>query len=57
MTIGVVGQGFATTTWDASPYTPNPFIENFPDGNIFGMVVTDVQPPSDTAGCVPYTGS
>jgi hypothetical protein len=57
MTIGVVGQGFAATNWGASPYTPNPFIETFPTGNIFGMVVTDVQPPTDTAGCIPYTGS
>jgi hypothetical protein len=57
MTIGVVGQGFAATGWADSPYTPNPFIESYPDGAIFGMVVTDVQPPTDTAGCVPYTGS
>lgn len=57
MTIGVVGQGFAATNWGTSPYTPNPFIETFPSGSMFGMVVTNVQPPSDTAGCVPYTGS
>ena len=43
MTIGVVGQGFAATNWGVSPYTPNPFIETFPSGNIFGMVVTNVQ--------------
>ena len=57
MTISVVGQGFAATNWGDSPYTPNPFVETFPTGNVFGMVVTDVQPPSDTAGCIPYTGS
>lgn len=57
MTIGVVGQGFAATNWGTSPYAQNPFIEPFPSGSMFGMVVTNVQPPSDTAGCVPYTGS
>lgn len=57
MTIGVVGQGFAATNWNTSPYAQNPFIEPFPSGSMFGMVVTNVQPPSDTAGCVPYTGS
>lgn len=57
MTISVVGQGFAATNWGDSPYAQNPFIETFPSGAMFGMVVTDVQPPSDTAGCVPYAGS
>lgn len=55
MTVGIVGQGFpATSTWDETPYASNPFIEPFPAGDVFGMVVTNVQPPSDTAGCVAY---
>jgi len=57
LTMTVVGQGFAApATWDETPYTENPFIEPFPAGELFGMVVTDVQPPADTAGCVAIVG-
>lgn len=52
-TLTVVGQGFAApATWDVTPYVDNPFVEPFPAGELFGMVVTTVQPPADTAGCV-----
>ena len=55
LNVTVMGDGFpAPSTWGATPYASNPFIEVFPTGEIFGMVVTDVQPPSDTGGCVPY---
>lgn len=54
LTMGVTGDAFAATGWDMGPYLDDPFVEPFPDGEIFGMVVTDVQPPVDTAGCVPY---
>jgi hypothetical protein len=55
LTLGVMGEGFpASSGWGVSPYTPNGFIEAFPVGDIFGMVVTTVQPPADTGGCVPY---
>lgn len=55
MTLSLMGEAFpAGSGWDESPYTPNPFVEPFPAGDIFGVVITDVQPPSDTAGCVPY---
>lgn len=54
LTMTVMGEGFATSAWDASPYSPNPFIVPFPDGDVFGMVVTTEQPPTDTAGCVAY---
>jgi hypothetical protein len=53
LTMTVVGQGFgAPATWDETPYASNPFVEPFPAGELFGMVITDVQPPADTAGCV-----
>jgi len=53
LTMTVVGQGFgAPASWATTPYASNPFIESFPAGELFGMVITDVQPPSDTAGCV-----
>ena len=56
LTMTVIGQGFpAPATWDETPYTTNPFIEPFPAGELFGMVVTTEQPPSDTAGCVAIT--
>lgn len=55
-TLTVVGQGFgAPSTWANTPYTENPFVESFPAGELFGMVVTTVQPPADTAGCVAIT--
>lgn len=53
LTMTVIGQGFAApATWDETPYATNPFIESFPAGELFGMVVTDVQPPADSNGCV-----
>ena len=55
LTLGVMGDAFAASAaWGTGIYSPNPFGTNFPVGDIFGMVVTTVQPPSDTAGCVPY---
>jgi hypothetical protein len=55
LTVSVVGQSFeAPASWDEGPYAENPFVESFPAGDFFGMVVTDVQPPSVTNGCVAY---
>lgn len=54
LTLGVTGDAFAATGWSTGPYATNPFMVAFPDDEIFGMVVTDVQPPADTGGCVPY---
>lgn len=53
LTMTVIGQGFAApASWGATPYDENPFVEEFPAGELFGMVITDVQPPADTGGCV-----
>ena len=55
LTVSVVGQAFgAPASWDEGPYADNPFVESFPAGDFFGMVVTDVQPPAVTNGCVAY---
>lgn len=55
LTMTVMGEAFpAPASWGSGPYAPNPFIESFPAGDIFGMVVSNVQPPADTEGCVPY---
>ena len=55
LTMSVMGEAFPVGSgWGTGPYTPNPFLQPFPVGDVFGVVVTDVQPPSDTAGCVPY---
>jgi hypothetical protein len=55
LTVSVMGQAFeAPASWDEGPYTDNPFVESFPAGDFFGMVVTDVQPPTVTDGCVAY---
>ena len=54
LTVSIMGEAFAApATWATTPYASNPFIVSFPDGDVFGVVVTDVQPPSDTAGCIP----
>lgn len=53
LNVSVMGMGFpAPAAWGDSPYAQNPFVEDFPTGDIFGMVVTTVQPPADTNGCV-----
>lgn len=55
LTLGLMGDAFpASAAWGLGPYSPSGFIESFPAGDIFGMVVTTVQPPIDTSGCVPY---
>jgi hypothetical protein len=55
LTMTVMGEGFpAPASWGTSPYLPNPFLQPFPAGDLFGMVVTTVQPPADSEGCVPY---
>lgn len=55
LTATTIGQAFgAPSSWAGGPYTPNPFVEPFPAGDFFGMVVTAVQPPAVTDGCVPY---
>lgn len=55
LTLSVMGDAFAASSaWGLGIYSPAPFLEAFPAGDIFGMVVTTVQPPTDTAGCVPY---
>lgn len=54
LTATVVGTAFgAPATWAVTPYASNPFVQSFPAGDIFGIVVTTVQPPADTNGCVP----
>jgi hypothetical protein len=55
LTVSVMGQAFeAPASWDEGPYAENPFVESFPAGDFFGMVVTTVQPPSVTDGCIAY---
>lgn len=59
LNVSVMGEAFpapddgtGVSTWDVSPYTPNPFLVSFPELEIFGMVTTDEQPPVDSNGCV-----
>jgi len=56
LTMTVMGEGFpAPSTWNTTPYAQNPLSEPFPTGDIFGVVVTTVQPPADTEGCIAYS--
>ena len=51
----VVGQGFgAPTDWGVGPHGDNPLIvtAGMPVGDFFAQIVTTVQPPDVTAGCV-----
>ena len=58
MSVTVIGQAFgAPATWDETPYDTNPLMVPFPTGAQRAMVVTTVQPPADTNGCVAYSGS
>lgn len=58
LTASVMGEGFASSdVWGESPYDENPLIEPFPDGEIWADVVTTVQPPADTAGCIPLAAT
>lgn len=59
LTMSVMGEAFPApddgagkSTWDTSPYTPNAFLVTFPENEIFGIITTDEQPPTDTGGCV-----
>jgi hypothetical protein len=55
LTVTVMGEAFpATSAWGTGPYIPNPFLQSFPAGDVWGVVVTDVAPPSDTDGCIPF---
>lgn len=55
LTIGLKGEGVgASATWGTGPYDDNPLLttEGFPSGDLYGMVITTVQPPEPTSGCV-----
>lgn len=54
MTLTMVGQGFAAPAdWGAGPHGTNPLgTAEFPEGDLFGVVRTVVQPPAVTAGAV-----
>ena len=59
LTIGLKGEGIAASdTWGMGPHGDNPMkaTTGFPAGDLYGMVVTDVQPPPLTDGCQPITG-
>lgn len=56
LTLGLKGEGVgAAAAWGVGPHGDNPMkaVEGFPADDLYGMVVTDVQPPEVTDGCVP----
>ena len=56
LTVSIMGNGFAAPyTWDDGPYTPKPWVGVYPTGAVWGQIVTSVQPPADTNGCVPLS--
>jgi hypothetical protein len=59
LTIGLKGEGIgASDTWGVGPHGDNPMkaTTGFPAGDLYGIVVTDVQPPAVTDGCQPISG-
>ena len=54
LTLTVTGQAFPDVGWADGPYAANPFVEDFPLDELYGAVITSVQPPADTAGCIAY---
>lgn len=54
LTIGLKGEGQgANVSWGTGPHGDNPMKVAFPEGDLYGIVVTDVQPPDVTDGCEP----
>lgn len=54
MTLGLKGEGVgASADWGVGPHGDNPMrnATGFPEGDLYGMVVTDVAPPPVTNGC------
>lgn len=55
LTVPIQGKGFpAPADWGITPYEDNPLLltGGFPEGDMWGIVRTTVQPPTATAGCV-----
>jgi len=54
MALDMTGQAQpATDDWGVGPYGDNPLltVDGFPEGDIWAVVRTTVQPPADTDGC------
>lgn len=59
LTLGLKGEGVgASASWGVGPHGDNPMKSagGFPEGDLYGMVVTDVQPPTPTDGCIQIGG-
>ena len=60
LTLSLKGEGVgANAAWGIGPHGDNPMkaAAGFPEGDLYGMVVTDVQPPAVTDGCVSIVGA
>ena len=55
LTATLIGEGQAASdVFNTGFYTTETFPTPFPVGDLWGMIVTDVQPPAITDGCVAY---
>jgi hypothetical protein len=60
LTLGLKGEAVgANEAWGVGPHGDNPMkaTAGFPAGDLRGIVITDVQPPEITDGCVPIGGA
>lgn len=58
LSLTMAGEGHsASAAWGVGPHGDNPFMATtgFPEGDMWGMVITTVQPPAATDGCQPLT--
>lgn len=56
-TLSLVGKGYhASSAWGDGPYGDDPLVDTggFPEGELWAQVVTGVQPPAPTDGCVAF---
>lgn len=54
LTFQMRGDGFGAESWDSGPYDENPLIDLMPDGDLWAVVKTTIQPPDVTDGCVAW---
>jgi hypothetical protein len=60
LTLGLKGEAVgANAAWGVGPHGDNPMKSptGFPEGDLRGIIVTDVQPPEITDGCIPIGGA
>lgn len=59
LSLDLIGEGVgASASWGIGPHGDNPLLAStgFPAGDLYGMVITSVQPPEPSNGCIALGG-